>query len=74
MLSSVLSAVIFAGLATSSVFCPIKAYDARPGYGIACVYGDRNGVYENSLVQDLYTQGSMYQASLPFECIRQINK
>jgi len=72
MLSSVVYSVLFAGLAVASVICPIKPYDARPGYQIACVAGDQDGVYENSLVQDIDVQGTMFDATLPFECVRQV--
>lgn len=71
MLSSVVSSILFAGVAVASVSCPIKPYDASPGYQIACVYGDANGVNENQLVKDIDVVGTMFAATLPFECIRQ---
>jgi hypothetical protein len=71
MLSSIFSSVVFAGIAVASVTCPIKPYDARPGYQIACVYGDANGVDENQLVRDIDVVGPMFAATLDFECVRQ---
>jgi hypothetical protein len=72
MLSFAILSVFLASLAAASVDCPIKAYDAQPGYQIACVYGDSRGVYENQLVQNIDVVGSMFSATLPFECIRQV--
>jgi hypothetical protein len=74
MLSSVLSSVLFAGLAAAGVSCPLKPYDARPGYDIACVYGDINGVYEDQLVQDLEVHENMYNAHMTFECVRKVGE
>ncbi|TLD18911.1 hypothetical protein E2P81_ATG01639 [Venturia nashicola] len=72
MLFSTVIPALLAGFAAASVNCPIKPYDAAPGYQIACVYGDANGVYENRLVQNIDVVGSMFSATLPFECIRQV--
>ncbi|QDS76445.1 hypothetical protein FKW77_004539 [Venturia effusa] len=72
MLSSIVSSAFLVGLTAASVSCPIKPYDARPGYGIACVHGDAYGVYENQLVKDLTVRGNTFSATLPFECVRQV--
>ncbi|KAE9964122.1 hypothetical protein EG328_010779 [Venturia inaequalis] len=72
MLYSVVFSTLLAGFAAASVDCPIKPYDAAPGYQIACVYGDAKGVYENRLVKDIDVVGSTFSATLPFECIRQV--
>jgi hypothetical protein len=74
MLSSALISVALVGLAAASEYCPIKPYDARPGYDLACVYGNETSVYENLLVYDIPITGSMYSATVPFECIRQVNE
>lgn len=72
MLSSVFISALLASFAAASVDCPIKPYDAAPGYQIACVYGDDSGVYENRLVQNIDVVGGMFSATLPFECVRQV--
>lgn len=72
MLFPAVFSALLAGFAAASVDCPIKPYDAQPGYQIACVYGDSKGVYENRLVQNIDVVGSMFSATLPFECIRQV--
>jgi hypothetical protein len=72
MLSSTILSILFASFAAASVVCPIKAYDARPGYQIACVYGDSKSVYEDQLVQNVDVVGDMFSATMAFECVRQV--
>jgi len=72
MLSSILTTLIFTSLAASQAICPIKAYDARPGYGIMCVRGDAYNIYENELISDLTVNGGTYDATLRFECLRRV--
>jgi hypothetical protein len=48
MLSAILTTLVFTSLAASQAICPIKPYDARPGYGLMCVRGDAVKIYETS--------------------------
>lgn len=74
MLSSVFTTLVLTGLAASQAVCPIKSYDARPGYGLMCVRGDANTIYENELIEDVTVEGSEFDATVKFECVRQVGK
>jgi hypothetical protein len=74
MLSSVFTTLVLSGLAASQVVCPIKSYDARPGYGLMCVRGDANRIFENELIEDVTVNGDMYDATVVFSCIRRVGK
>lgn len=71
---SLFASIAFASLTAASVECPIVPYDARPGYNLACVRGDANGVYENELIQDIEVVGGTFNGVVSFECIRKVGE
>jgi hypothetical protein len=77
MLSSIVASVFFAALAaaqSSGATCPIVPYDARPGYNLECVRGDKNGVYKDQLVTDVVVNGGTFNGKVHFECIRAVGE
>jgi hypothetical protein len=71
--SSLFSALLCAGL-VAAVPCPILPYDARPGYNLECVRGDKDGVYEDEVLGNVIVNGTTYAATVDFECVRQVDK
>jgi hypothetical protein len=63
-----------AAQSTSGVSCPIKPYDARPGYNLECVRGDKNGVYKDELITEVVVQGGTFSGTVNFQCVRQVGE
>jgi hypothetical protein len=78
MRSSILSLFLIiaftAAQSSGGISCPIKPYDARPGYNLECVRGDKNGVYKDDVVTEVVVQGGTFNGKVTFQCVRQVGE
>lgn len=80
MLSSIVASVLFVASAAAQaagaagVSCPIVPYDARPGYNLECVRGDKNGVYKDSLITNVVVTGGTFNGHVNFQCVRAVGE
>jgi hypothetical protein len=63
-----------AAQSSGGVSCPIVPYDARPGYNLECVRGDKNGVYKDQVVTEVVVQGGTFRGRVNFQCVRQVGE
>jgi hypothetical protein len=63
-----------AAQSSTGVSCPIKPYDARPGYNLECVRGDKNGVYKDEVITEVVVQGGTFNGKVTFQCVRQVGE